>query len=89
MVPRADRNNEACNTAKQQELEKLKDFDTYQNCGRQRSRQTINHMGANRKGRYCKSLNYMQRIPRRRNISDRLTHSTKNISKNAVSTSNH
>ena len=30
MVPRADRNNEACTIAKQQELQKLKEFDTYQ-----------------------------------------------------------
>jgi transposase InsO family protein len=30
MVPRAERNSEACNIAKQQELDKLKEFDTYQ-----------------------------------------------------------
>ena len=30
MVPRAERNTEACSIAKQQELAKLKDFDTYQ-----------------------------------------------------------
>ena len=30
MVPREDRNSEACNIAKQQELDKLKEFDTYQ-----------------------------------------------------------
>ena len=30
MVPRADRNNEACSAAKQEELQKLKEFDTYQ-----------------------------------------------------------
>ena len=30
MVPRAERNSEACSIAKQQELEKLKEFDTYQ-----------------------------------------------------------
>ena len=30
MVPRADRNSEACSIAKQQELSKLKEFDTYQ-----------------------------------------------------------
>ena len=30
MVPRAERNSEACSIAKEQELQKLKDFDTYQ-----------------------------------------------------------
>ena len=30
MVPRADRNNDACQEAKDQELSKLKEFDTYQ-----------------------------------------------------------